>query len=121
MTDQSQEKLGGILGRCAKDPAFRARFKSSPAAVLAENGIEVPKGVNVHVVENTAHDVYVTLPPAAGSAELSEAELEQVAGGGLSLQNKQVLVNPKIWISVIQQYTKSAQSGSTCYKDCIPW
>lgn len=123
MSDQAQEKLGGLLGRCAKDPAFRARFKANPAAVLTESGIGVPPGVSLHVVENTEKELYITLPPAAGTAELSEAELEQVAGGGLSLSavNSAVKLNPKIFVNIFQNYTKQQQSGSTCYKDCIPW
>ena len=120
MSDQAQEKLGGLLGRCTKDPAFRARFKANPAAVLTEGGIGVPPGVTLHVVENTEKELYITLPPAAGTAELSEAELEQVAGGGLSAVSAKMM-NPKIFVNIFQNYTKQQQSGSTCYKDCIPW
>ena len=117
MSEKAHEKLGEIMTRCAKDAAFRARFKANAAGVLAENGITVPSGTKVHVVENTDQDVYLTLPPVAGAAELSEAELEGVAGGvsalNISARN----------LSAIYRYvaTRSSSSGSTCYKDCVPW
>ena len=61
---------------------MKQRFLSDPHAVLAEHGMEVPEGMNVNVVENTDTTVHVTLPAAPeGHGDLSDAELENAAGG----------------------------------------
>ncbi len=59
-----------------------ARFPAGkdPKAVLAADGLAVPAGVAVNVVENTDKLMHLVLPLPL-SAELSEDELEKVAGG----------------------------------------
>jgi hypothetical protein len=54
---------------------------SNPAAILKEEGIEPPQGVQVKLVENTQNVVHLTLP-AKVAGELSEKDLELVAAGG---------------------------------------
>ncbi|MCH2160769.1 MAG: mersacidin/lichenicidin family type 2 lantibiotic [Phycisphaerales bacterium] len=56
---------------------------ADPRTVLAEHGIDVPANMNVNVVENTDNTVHITMPQApAGDGELSDEELDKVAGGG---------------------------------------
>jgi hypothetical protein len=62
------------------DPAFKARFLSEPAAVLAEHGIEFSPGVEVRAVENTDRVTYIGLPPPPPD-DVSEEDLQLVAGG----------------------------------------
>jgi hypothetical protein len=59
-----------------------ARFPAGkdPKTVLAAEGLAIPAGVAVNVVANTDKLIHVVLP-LRPSAELSEAELEKVAGG----------------------------------------
>lgn len=56
-----------------------------PAPVQQELGIQLPPGIEVRAVEETPDTVYLVIPPplqAAGqSGELSDSELESVAGG----------------------------------------
>ena len=74
------------MAACWKDEALKARFLSDPKAVLAEHGLDVPKGVRVKVVENSDDCVHITLPaPPARSLELSDEELSNAAGGIASL------------------------------------
>ena len=55
---------------------------SNPHAALAEAGVEVPAGMSVKVMENTADTAHVVLPVAPNKAgEMSIDELEKVAGG----------------------------------------
>jgi hypothetical protein len=85
MTDETN-KMNALIAACWKDDALKQRFLSEPHAVLAEHGMDVPEGMNVNVVENTDNTVHVTLPAApVGSAELSDEELEDAAGGCLYL------------------------------------
>ena len=55
------------------------RLMAEPAAVLREAGIELPAGQQVRVVENTDQVVHLVLPQQP--RELSDEQLEQVAGG----------------------------------------
>ena len=78
----AQERLNAILARSATDPAFRQKLLADPRAAIAEaTGRELPASYTVRFVENTA-DATVVLPdPVNPNAELSDGELETVAGG----------------------------------------
>ena len=68
-----------ILGRAAEDASFRARLIADPkAAISAETGMTIPDGFDVVVHEDGATTAHLVLPP---SPELTETELETVAGG----------------------------------------
>jgi hypothetical protein len=54
-------------------------------AVFQEVGLEAPQGVQVRVVENTDQILHFTLPAKPSTDELSEDELESVAGGFIAL------------------------------------
>ena len=71
-----------IVSRAWSDPEFKARLISDPGAVFAEAGIPVPEGAELRVVEdgNEVRHFVVPAPPADAS-ELSDKELEKVAGG----------------------------------------
>jgi hypothetical protein len=83
--DQAQmpeyaKQYGQLVARAWGDQAFKRRLLADPAAVLAEQGIPVPPGVEVRAVENTDRVLYLTLPPGP-SDELSDEQLDAVAGG----------------------------------------
>ena len=70
-----------LIEKATVDEAFRARLLADPrAAVEAETGVAVPAGFTLEVHEDTADTSHLVLPPPADAA-LSEADLEQVAGG----------------------------------------
>ena len=69
-----------ILTRADEDGDFRARLIADPkAAISSEVGTTIPDGFNVVVHEDSATTAHLVLPP---SPELTEAEMEAVAGGG---------------------------------------
>ena len=69
------------------DPAFRAALISDPAAALSERyGTGIPGGITLRVVEESADEVVLVLPAQRGT-ELSELELELVAGGSTYTDN----------------------------------
>ena len=71
-----------IVTKAVKDPAFRAALLEDPSSAISkELGITIPGGIKVKVVEDSATTVHLVLPAAAKSGELSDAELENAAGG----------------------------------------
>jgi len=77
--EQSQKAWGKVVARAWSDELFKKRLLANPVAVLKENGIEVPGKAAIKIVEDSAKTIHLILPERP--AELSEAELEQVAGG----------------------------------------
>jgi hypothetical protein len=78
-----------IIAKAMKDEAFRQQLLSNPKETLEHDlGITLPQGVTVQVHEDTPTNLHLVLPmqavqSAAGEPrELSEAELEGIAGGG---------------------------------------
>ena len=68
-----------ILSKAADDGDFRARLIADPKAVIsAETGQTIPDGFDVVVHEDSATTAHLVLSP---SPKLTEAELENVAGG----------------------------------------
>ena len=77
--------LAETFAACWKDEAFKARFLANPKAVLAEQGIEVPDGIDVNVVENSDNCVHITLPaPPNNMEQLTDQVLQESAGGGIT-------------------------------------
>lgn len=70
-----------IAQRANKDAAFRQLLFKNPKRALKEAfDVELPAKMELHVLEETTSKLYIVLPVL--SAELSETNLEKVAGGG---------------------------------------
>lgn len=80
--DESRRHLETILSRSATDRDFRRLLLENPRAALGEvMGAEVPESVDIRFIENTA-DATIVLPDYVdAAAELTEKDLEMVAGG----------------------------------------
>ena len=77
---ENDNAFGKIIAKAWRDPAFKAALIANPAAALKAEGIDVPAGVTVTVLENTDKQFHLVLPPKP-TGELSEEALEAVAGG----------------------------------------
>lgn len=79
----NQESLESIVRRivlrCWADAEFKACLLADPVAVLHLEGLSVASGVQLNVVEDTPQCVHWVLPHRP--ANLSDEELDQVAGG----------------------------------------
>jgi hypothetical protein len=72
-----------IIARAMKDEGFARELRADPRAVLErEVGGRLPEGIEIKVVEETPDTLYLVLPARPSpDVELSEAELDRVAGG----------------------------------------
>jgi hypothetical protein len=75
-----------LIARSLQDDAFRQRLLEDPkAAVEQELGTQLPEDVRVVAVEETSETIYLVLPGTSPLGEegdeLSDRELEAVAGG----------------------------------------
>lgn len=74
------EHFGEFLRKYRASPEMRARAETEPRAVLSENGVSLPAGHDVRIVENTAEVRHFVLPPDP-NADLADEDLAAVAGG----------------------------------------
>lgn len=79
--NENAKKMGQLIAKCWDDEDLKAKLIANPAAVLKEFGLEAPAGVELKVVENSAQVQYLVLP-SKPSDELSDEQLDGVAGGG---------------------------------------
>ncbi len=75
-------KMGEVISKAWSDEAFKVRLLTDTMAALKENGIAVPEGVSVRVVENTDKLFHLVIPPRPEPVQLSDDDLNKVAGGG---------------------------------------
>ncbi len=83
--DKRLERERQVLSRVLSDPETRTALLERPRATLESiYGVEFPDNTDVRVLEEGIGSHYVVLPPEAlgtGGGELSDAQLETVAGG----------------------------------------
>jgi hypothetical protein len=78
-----------VIAKALADEDLKSQLLANPAAVLKAEGIDVPSGVEIKVLENTEkvfHLVLPTKPIEFTDEELSEDDLVQVAGGLTALK-----------------------------------
>ena len=84
MADMSRGEVNDLIANfAAKDAEYKKALVADPKKVVAmQLGQDLPDALAIKVVEDTAEVMHMVLPyaPAEG-AELSDADLEMVAGG----------------------------------------
>jgi hypothetical protein len=82
MSEITRGEINDIIAKYAsKDEKYKKALLADPKRILGmQMGQKLPDFLNVKVVEETADTIYLVLPHQAGE-ELSDADLEMVAGG----------------------------------------
>ena len=62
--DENQKKWALCVAKAWADEDYKKRLMSDSAKALKEEGIIVPEGIKIKVVENTKDTVYMVLPAA---------------------------------------------------------
>src|ERR1700722_2358687 len=68
-----------VVGQAMSRPGFRKRLLADPAGTLRGAGVEVPEGVTIEVVEDTATRVHLVLP--AREDGVLDSDLDAAVGG----------------------------------------
>ena len=82
--EEQGKKMNQIIAKCWADEAFKKKLLADPAATLKAEGAEVPAGLTVKAVENTDKVFHLVIP--AKPTDLSDEDLDKVAGGGIPMQ-----------------------------------
>jgi hypothetical protein len=79
------ELLDKIAEQAQGNPEYYAQLMKNPRSLMERQlGTAIPGNVNIKVLEESADTYYIVLPYAPkDGAELSDADLEKVAGGFL--------------------------------------
>ena len=76
-----------LVGKFAtENPKYRSALLSDPKSVIEKQLNTSLGSVTVKAVADTADVIYVVVPHVAGEGELSDADLEKVAGGKQDIQ-----------------------------------
>jgi hypothetical protein len=82
MTKEERERQKvRLIAKAWTDEGFRRRLLSDPGATLKDEGVDLPAGREVRVLEDTDKVVHYVLPAKPKELELSDDLLDQVAGG----------------------------------------
>jgi hypothetical protein len=82
---QRQQLEQQLIEKAMKDETFRKQLIENPIETIeSEIGMKLPSGMNIKVLEEKPEEVYLVLPmlhPSDQEGELTESELNKVAGG----------------------------------------
>jgi hypothetical protein len=101
-----------LIEKCWKDPEFKKQVLSDPKGMLERHtGQKLPAQVKIFVHEEDANTLHLSIPPAPGNlGELSDADLEQVAGG------TDVIITVTLTAGVVSAAVSAASAASTKYE-----
>lgn len=79
--EEQSKKMSQLIAKCWVDKGFKQKLLTDPAATLKAEGVELPAGLSVKVLENTGNEYHLVIP--AKPMDLSEVDLGSGGGAGL--------------------------------------
>ena len=79
--EEQGKKMSQLIAKCWADEGFKRKLLADPAATLKAEGVELPAGLSIKALENTDKVFHLVIPAKPTDAELSDEDLEKVAGG----------------------------------------
>jgi hypothetical protein len=77
--EEKENPMQKIITRCWEDEEFKKRLMADPAKILDAEGVSVPDGVSIRVVEDTDQVRTLIIPPAP--SHLDDDQLKGITGG----------------------------------------
>ena len=77
--EEKENPMQKIITRCWDDEEFKKRLMADPAKILDAEGVSVPDGVSIRVVEDTDQVRTLIIPPAP--SHLDDDQLKGITGG----------------------------------------
>ena len=90
MTENAYQEL---MQKAATDDEFRGKLLADPKSTIESLlGTSLPDGLTIRIVENSPSEVTFVIPPAV-SSELSDDQLEAIAGGKSARQSGDIALS----------------------------
>lgn len=70
-----------VVSKAWTDENFKEKLVSDPGAALAEFGIEVPKGIELNIQENSSYAINFVLPEPPANAKLDLSDGDNIFAG----------------------------------------
>jgi hypothetical protein len=76
--EEKRKEVQKVIAKAWADDAFKQKLLSDPASTLKKEGLELPPGVEVRVVECTDDVYYLVLPPKPADGELDVDQVDSI-------------------------------------------
>jgi hypothetical protein len=98
--EDQEKKVNELVAKCWEDEGFKQKLMADPVATLKAQGVELPPGMKIQVVENTDQVFTLVIPPRP--EDLSDEELDLAVGGLKSVTgNSTVCPNETIYFQPV--------------------
>ncbi len=75
----AENPMQKIIARCWEDEEFKKRLIADPVKILDAEGVDVPDGISIRVVEDSEQVRTLIIPPAP--SHLDDDQLNGITGG----------------------------------------
>lgn len=72
---------GKAVARAWSDAAYKDQLLNDPRATLASAGIDIPSGVEISILEDSADKKHLVLPTPPAEGEIGDDNLAAASGG----------------------------------------
>jgi hypothetical protein len=90
--EDAEKRVNELVTKCWEDEGFKQKLMADPVATLKAQGVELPPGMKIQVVENTDQAFTLVIPPKP--EDLSDEELDMAVGGVVLKQYPKDPKNP---------------------------